>query len=85
MNLFSQKKTVNSEEIKTLKNWIYQALAIPSDIPISISQLSCKEPGCPPVETVISVLKTPQEVYKIHKKIADIEYEDICQLKSTIY
>jgi len=81
MNLFSrQQNKANPDQIKTLKSWVYQVLDLSEDIPIAISQLACTEPGCPPLETVISVMKRPPETYKLHKTVASIRYEDICQL-----
>ncbi|MEA5594536.1 hypothetical protein [Rivularia sp. UHCC 0363] len=68
---------VNRQQIKQVKEWIYQCLNIDEEISISLSQLQCTEPDCPPIETVISIMKNPVQQYKIHKKIADIEYSDI--------
>ena len=48
-------------------------------MPISIHQLRCSEPGCPPMETVIALMSTPIRQIKIHKAIALIEREDISQ------
>ncbi|MEL6458440.1 MAG: hypothetical protein AAFQ91_09345 [Cyanobacteria bacterium J06621_15] len=71
---------VSSQQIKQVKKWIYQYLNVDETTSISLSQLQCKETDCPPIETVISVLTNPVQQYKIHKKIADIEYTDISDL-----
>lgn len=76
-----QSQKANSQEIKQVKQWIYQALQIDDEISISLSQLQCTEPGCPPIETVINVMTNPVQQYKIHKSIAEIEYTDISLLK----
>jgi len=82
MNLFSRQSTkADPSKIQAIKTWTYETLAISPDIPISISQLSCSEPGCPPVETVISIMKIPTETYKIHKAVGEIEFDDINRLK----
>lgn len=80
MNLFSRQKA-DPTQIQAIKTWIYELFNLPDDIPISISQLTCTEPGCPPIETVISVMRTPTETYKIHKAVGEIQYNDISQLK----
>lgn len=80
MNLFSRQKA-DPQKIQTIKTWIGETFHLPSDIPISISQLTCTEPGCPPIETVISIMKTSTETYKIHKAVGEIQYNDISQLK----
>jgi hypothetical protein len=78
MNLFAQSTSkAEPEKIKQIKSWVYQLLALNPDTPISISQLRCTEPGCPPLETVIAVMTNPTQKYKIHKAIAEVEYVDI--------
>ncbi|WP_414566127.1 MULTISPECIES: hypothetical protein [unclassified Anabaena] len=80
---FSNKKPqVNPQLIAPIKQWIYQIFPIDPDTPISLSQLNCTEANCPPIETVISLMTMPPQQYKIHKAIADIDYEDITQLLS---
>lgn len=74
----SQK--ANSQEIQQVKQWIYQALQLDEEISISLSQLQCTEPGCPPIETVINVMTNPVQQYKIHKSIGEIEYSDVSKL-----
>ena len=76
-SLGKQSHKASSQEIKQVKQWIYQALQIDDEISISLSQLQCTEPGCPPIETVINIMTNPVQQYKIHKSIAEIEYTDI--------
>ena len=82
MNLSFGRVTtdVSSQQIKQVKKWIYQYLNVDEATSISLSQLQCKEADCPPIETVISVMINPLKQYKIHKKIANIEYTDIFAL-----
>ncbi len=75
-----QSQPTNSQQIQQIKQWVYQVLGINQEISISLSQLQCTEPGCPPIETVINVLDNPVQQYKIHKSMAEIEYADISQL-----
>ena len=76
-----QSQKASSQEIKQIKQWIYQTLQIDDETSISLSQLQCTEPGCPPIETVIHVMTNPVQQYKIHKSIGEIEYTDISLLK----
>jgi hypothetical protein len=81
MNLFSQDKPkADPKQIQQIKSWVYRILEVDSRIPISISQLACKKPGCPPIETVIAIMSTPVQQYKIHKAANDIDEIDICNL-----
>ena len=81
MNLSSlQKRQTDPIKLALVKTWIYEALQLDADTVLSISQLSCTEPNCPPVETVVAVMTQPPQQYKIHKAIADIERLDILNL-----
>lgn len=81
MNLFAKSNLkANSKNIQQIKDWTYQRLNIDSEIPISINQLQCHEPDCPPVETVIAVMTCPPQQYKIHKQISEISETDINNL-----
>ncbi|NWF59934.1 MAG: hypothetical protein HXY43_11795 [Fischerella sp.] len=75
-----QTAKANPEKIRQVKEWIYQALQIDEKTSVSLSQLQCTEPGCAPIETVIVVMTNPAQQYKVHKSIAEIEYQDINQL-----
>ena len=70
----------NPEQIQKIKSWTYQSLNLDPEIPISISQLQCHEPDCPPIETVIVLMTSPPQQYKIHKSIPEITEIDIQKL-----
>ncbi|MGK7908519.1 MAG: hypothetical protein AB4040_15030 [Synechococcus sp.] len=81
MNLFSQSKPKsNPATLQQLKTWVYDRLKLDPEVSISVSQLQCKEPGCPPIETVITILSQPAQHYKIHKALDDIEQVDLIHL-----
>ncbi|MBE7382274.1 MAG: hypothetical protein F6J95_012800 [Leptolyngbya sp. SIO1E4] len=84
MNLFSQSKPQhNPAALQQLKSWIYDLLKLDPEVSISVSQLQCKEPGCPPIETVITILSQPAQQYKIHKALDDIVLADVIRLFQT--
>lgn len=81
MGLFDlPSNKVSSTELHQLKSWVYEVLALDRDIPISISQLKCSEPGCSPLETVIAVMSQPPQTYKIHRPAAEIERADVTKM-----
>ena len=80
MSLFDPSPSkISSAELRQLKNWAYETLALDQDVPISISQLKCTEPGCAPLETVIAVMSQPPQTYKIHRPATEIERDDVIQ------
>ena len=62
MILFTKSTpNVAPEKLQQIKDWAYQELEIDPTISISISQLQCHEPDCPPIETVIAVMTNPPQ------------------------
>lgn len=75
MNLFEKRPTAPPvEQIQQIKQWAHECLGLSEDVPISVSQLCCHEPDCPPVETVLSVMTQPIRIYKIHRPAAEVDY-----------
>ncbi|MEM6593110.1 MAG: hypothetical protein AAF892_16170 [Cyanobacteria bacterium P01_D01_bin.71] len=84
MDLFSQSRPKhNPVALQQLKTWIYDLLKLDPEVSISVSQLQCQEPGCPPIETAITILSQPTQQYKIHKALDDIKQVDVIRLFQT--
>ncbi|MBI4783727.1 MAG: hypothetical protein HY785_20785 [Oscillatoriophycideae cyanobacterium NC_groundwater_1537_Pr4_S-0.65um_50_18] len=78
MNLSSRSKSkADPNKVAQVKNWVYNRLPISPDTAVSINQLICREPGCPPIETVIAVMSRPPQQFRIYKSIADLNYSDL--------
>ena len=63
----------------SVKRWARAALAVSDDIPISVSQVACREDGCPDVETVIGVMKPGFNftTFRILMPVAEITEADV--------
>lgn len=48
------------------------------DVMVMVTQIECKEPGCPPCETIISLLITgaPRNA-KVYKPVAEVSVDDL--------
>jgi hypothetical protein len=79
--MFNQESSLSERATRasTLKEWTREALSLPEDAVILATELRCTEPGCPPIETVIAVMRVgnSRQQFKVHKPIADVVYEDI--------
>ena len=65
--------------IRQIKEWAYERLPISAEATVSVMELACHEPGCPPLETVIAAMehgKEPRQ-WKSHKAMPDITLEDL--------
>ena len=86
MNLFTRsrangaKTNSDRQKLSQIKVWTRQALNIEPDIAISINQLQCHEAGCPDLETVIVLMTSPPQKYKISKPVSEITEQDISLL-----
>lgn len=65
--------------VQALKSHTRQLLALSDDVAIAVSELSCRKPGCPDVETVVAVLREAQEplVARIHSPIPEVTLEQL--------
>jgi hypothetical protein len=72
----------NDVKKERLRLWCFELLG--SSISLSISEVNCPEPDCPPVKTVILVMGNgrPMRSYIIHKTINEIGHEDIVHVFS---
>jgi hypothetical protein len=79
---FGAKKADNTAALEQVKRWSVSALANSSlfsaDVTLMVAEIECKEPGCPPVETIVSILdpSNPQKV-KIIKGVAAVTESDV--------
>ena len=76
------RKTQNVEKIRNLKQLISKKYKLPENTIISIAELSCLEPDCPPIETVITARNDGGSMknWRVAKSIEEIEESDINNL-----
>ena len=81
--MFNRKKP-DPNIIRDLKQQVLKKFNLPESTILSIAELSCHEPGCPPTETVITARETDGRVtkWRIHKPINEVQKVDINNLKT---
>ena len=61
-----------------IKSWVRQALGLDPKVVVSVNEIACAMPDCPPQETVILVLRAGSAVkLSIHKALADVVEADV--------
>jgi tagatose-1,6-bisphosphate aldolase non-catalytic subunit AgaZ/GatZ len=82
MGMMPNTTNERAAAIATLKNAVTLHLKLGEDDYVMVTELRCTEEGCPPLETVIAVLRKDQQkrTYKIHKPIAEIAATDLQRL-----
>ena len=55
LGLFSRRPRPDAEAVARLKGWIADLMSLDDRDHIAIAELACHEPGCPDLETVVTV------------------------------
>ena len=84
LNLFGKNQKKDVASILKIKNWVRENFDLTEYESVLVTELQCHEEGCPPIETVIVVLReeTGKEQYKFHKRMDEIILEDIAKLST---
>lgn len=84
--MFNRKKP-DPNIIRDLKQLVLKKFNLPESTILSIAELSCHEPGCPPTETVITAREVDGRVtnWRIHKPINEVQKVDINNLKPNFF
>ena len=66
-------------DTSALRQIVRDELDLGEDDAVTVSEMACAKPGCPPMETVISIFPAGQETYSIRvcKAIVDVEPMDV--------
>ncbi len=76
------RKRPDANAVRNLKKIVAEQFELPDDTTLSVAELNCHEPGCPPTETVITA-RSPDGTttdWRVAKAIADIQETDINNL-----
>ncbi|WAJ46393.1 hypothetical protein OK015_07970 [Mycobacterium sp. Aquia_216] len=63
-----------------LAQLVRSSLKLDDGVAVTVQQLSCREPGCPPVETVIAVLAAPTRRWHVHYPLTAITDQMMARL-----
>jgi len=75
---FTQPQPKNRKDIKRVTQCVEDALPEHmEDVTVMVNEMQCFEPGCAPLETVVSLLGQKSVVFKIFRPVALVTFEDI--------
>lgn len=62
-----------------VKAWVSEHLNLDETDLLSVAELACHEPDCPPVETVVTLHRSSgsRKTWRVHKSLVEIGKEDI--------
>lgn len=81
--LFSRSKAPPGRA-SMVKGWITERLGLSDADLVSVAELACHEPGCPPIETVVTVhgADGQRRTWRLHKPVAEITAADVAALEA---
>ena len=73
------RKVTDSKSIQNLKEMFIKKYDLPGSTTLSIAELSCHEPNCPPIETVITARSVDGSIkdWRISKSVIEIKQIDL--------
>lgn len=77
-NPFAPRRAL-PEKSRQIKVWVREIWKLDDDVVISITELACRDDGCPDIETVIGIMRPGQPIQTIrfHKPISQIIEDDL--------
>lgn len=87
VNPFSRKRPDGfSARVSEVKSWTKALLSLAEDAVVSVNELACSQPDCPPKQVVVLVLcdSAPAWKFEVHKPLLDITEDDIAEAISSL-
>jgi len=77
MSTFGFRKAEHTA-LERVRQWTRERFGLASDVTILVSQVSCRLPGCPPLETVVAFWVDDQRYrFKLFKPVAEVVAADL--------
>ena len=86
LNLFGSRPRNDPERVAEIKQWVAEVFRLRPETSVLVTELRCTEPGCPPVETVVTILDTPGQPrhHKLPTALAEVTFADVRRLASAV-
>lgn len=85
-SLFSRRPRPDAAAVARLKAWVTDLLALGDSDQVAIAELACHEPGCPDLETVVTVSLADRRrfVLRFPSAVAAVTQADVDLLRREI-
>ena len=82
MFIGNSKPKTDLNKVRKIKEALGKTLSVQNNATITVTELTCLEEGCPPVETVVALLKAGSDPlkHKIHKPAAELKAADLTEI-----
>jgi hypothetical protein len=75
----SKKAPEHSMAVDRVVDWTRARFGLPTDCTLSVAEIACGLPGCPPIETVVTFWTAPdrRHSFKIFKPLLVVTEDDL--------
>ena len=65
--------------LEAIQGWTRRRFKLAPDAAVLVSEMACRLPGCPPLETVVAFWTEDEKrhQFKLYKPVAEVTYDDI--------
>jgi nitrate reductase delta subunit len=75
----SKRAPEHSSAVTRVADWTRHRFALPEDCTLSVAEVACGLPGCPPIETVVTFWTAPdrRHSFKVFKPLVAVIEDDL--------
>jgi hypothetical protein len=86
LGLFNRRPRPDAEAVTRLKGWVADLMTLGDKDHIAIAELACHEPGCPDLETVVTVTLADRRrfVLRFPSAVAEVSEAEVQSLRSSL-
>jgi hypothetical protein len=76
------RRRADSAHRAAVRAWVVERLGLGEADLVSLAELACAEPGCPPLETVVTIHRADgaRSEHRLQRGLAEIARDDIAAL-----
>jgi hypothetical protein len=69
----------HADAVQQVQAWTRDRFGLPGEAAVLVSELECKRPGCPPLETVVAFWTDDDQRrhFKVFKPVAEVAAKDL--------
>ena len=81
--LFDRKRP-DAAAVRRVKALVADRFELPGAAELTVAELACHEPGCPPIETVVTEhgADGQRRMWRLHKPLAEVTAADVERLEA---
>lgn len=77
-NPFAPRRAL-PEKTRQIKAWVRALRGLDETVVVSVTELACRDEGCPDIETVIGIMRPGEtiETVRVHRPVAEVTRDDL--------